>query len=347
MGDQDYEEMLAQYQARLREMEQEELHRASTRIKEFKAYASKRGVHLSDSAFNCSPPLGVTASAPGLLRALLDVQPSVRDGLYGWHELTDILRPGQTEGCLEGPNFIAMAHPSFRRQMHLQGNWAPRFIELFWSFKSTSLEKSVALDEDRVRVDLDGMGYAELDTWYGPPFNDDIASIAPGNVKIRPPGDLSRARLETLFASSYCVDVKWAQASDIKTFQSLELKDESVLTTVNGIQYHPARYLHAEFDLKRGVFRHFDGAVQYLTAEEYFARRDSDFSMTYKSAQHVKPMSKKVFKVNGEIAAADWVEFSSHFFAANPLMFEYFNGAYPTHIADILERLRALPEERR
>jgi hypothetical protein len=247
---------------------------------------------------------------------------------------------------MAGPDFIAMAHPSFRRQMRPQANWAPRFIERFWCFTSAAVEKSIALDEDRVRIDLDGMGYLELDTWYGPPFNDDIASIAPGNVKLRPPGDLSPTRLEMFFASAYCVDVKWAQSGDIKTFQALELKDERVLTTVHGVQFHPARYLHAEFELAKGQFRHFDGAVQYLTSEEYFARRDSDFSMTYKNTQHVKPMAKKVFKLNGVIAVGDWVELSSHFFAANPLIFEYFNGACPKHIADILERLRALPEER-
>ncbi len=99
--------------------------------------------------------------------------------------------------------------------------------------------------------------------------------------------------------------------------------------------------------MRSGTFRHFDGAVQYLTAAEYHARRDSDFNMPYKNSQHVKPMSKKVFKLNGSINADDWVELSSHFFAANPLMFEYFNGEYPEHIVNILEKLRALPAEGR
>ncbi|MDA7414884.1 hypothetical protein PGB34_00775 [Xenophilus arseniciresistens] len=345
MAESDHQEMFAQHQARMREIEQDELRAASTRIQEFKAYARTRGVQLSDAAFNYSPPLGVTASAPGVLRSLLDVQPNGRDGLYGWNELAKVLRPGPSEGCLKGPDFIAMAHPSFRRQMHPHGNWAPRFIDLFWSFNSLGLDKSVALDEDRVRVDLDGMGYGEFDTWYGPPFNDDIASIGLGNVKLRPPSDLSRVRVEMFFASAYCIDIKWSQSGNIKTFQALELKDESVLTSLRGVPHHPARYLHAEFDLAKGVFRHFDGAIQYLTSAEYFARRDSDFNMTYKHTWHVKPTYQKVFKLNGTITTKEWVELSSHFFAANPLMFEYFNGDYPGHISDIVEKLRALPEE--
>lgn len=230
--------------------------------------------------------------------------------------------------------------------MHPGNNWAPRFIDLFWALNDAGLEKSIALDEDRVRIDVDGSRYAEADTWYGPPFNKEISQIASGNVKLRPPTELSNIRLQMFFSSAYCVDVKWSESGGIKTFQALELKTEDVQIAWGGGQYHPARYLHAEFDTQSRTFRHFDGAVQYLTEAEYQARRDSDFSMTYKTTQHIKPKSKKVFKLNGSIEVDDWVEFSSHFFAANPLMFEYFNGAYPDHILNILEKLRALPENR-
>ncbi len=58
MTDLDYREMLAQHHRRMREMEQEELSRASARIEEFKAYANGRGVQLPDSSFQYSPPLG-------------------------------------------------------------------------------------------------------------------------------------------------------------------------------------------------------------------------------------------------------------------------------------------------
>lgn len=39
MAESDYQEMLAQHQVHMREIEQEELHSASKRIQEFKAYA--------------------------------------------------------------------------------------------------------------------------------------------------------------------------------------------------------------------------------------------------------------------------------------------------------------------
>lgn len=344
----EYDEMVMQHQKRMREMEAEELLNASVQVEAFKEFAEARGVRLTDSSFHYSPPLGVTASAPGLLRALVDIKANSRDGLFAWADLTKVLQPGKFDaGCFVGTNFVAMADPCFRRQMYPGNNWAPRFIDLFWALADAGLEKSIALDEDRVRIDVDGSRYAEADTWYGPPFNKEISQIAPGNVKLRPPAELSNTRLQMFFSSAYCVDIKWSEAGGIKTFQALELKTEDVQIALSGGQYHPARYLHAEFDTQSRTFRHFDGAVQYLTEAEYQERKDSDFSLVYKTKQHIKPKSRKVFKLNGSIEVDDWVELSSHFFAANPLMFEYFNGAYPDHILNILEKLRALPDERR
>jgi hypothetical protein len=348
MNNDEYEEMVAQHRRQMLEMEAEKLRDFASLIDAFKEQAGAKGVALADLKFHYSPPLGLTASSLNLLSSLLEVKPNSRDGLYLWDDLAQALRPRQFDvGCLWGDNFGALAHPSFRRQMHPQNNWAPLFVDLFWALGASGLEKSIALDPDRVRIDVEGPRYVELDTWYGPPFNREIALIATGNVKLRPPGDLSQTRLDMFFAGAYCVDVKWAASDDIKTFQALELKTESVQIELEGASFHPARYLHAEFDLQSGTFRHLDGAVQFLSGAEYAARRDSDFNMCFKSTQHVKPRSKKMFKLNGAIAVDDWVELSSHFFAANPLMFEYFNGALPGHTQNVLDRLRALPVDRR
>lgn len=342
MTDTDFDDMLAKHQQWMQEMEEKALGDAAAQVDEFKQLAQSKDVQVADITFRYSPPLGITASAPGLLRALLDVKPDGRDGLFSWPALMGSLQPSKfSEGTLRGNGFMALAHPCFRRQMHPMNNWAPRFIALFWALEDTNWEKSIALDEDRVRIDLDGPGYAEADTWYGPPFNREISQLQSGNVKLRPPADLTESRLEFFFSSAYCIDVRWSDSGSIRTFQALELKIDKVQLEFDGVMYHPARYMHAEFDTQQGTFRHFDGAVQYLTDAEYHARRDSDFSMVYKSTQHVKPKSKKVFKLNGIIEIDTWVELASHFFAGNPLMFEYFNGTFPQHILDLLTRIRA------
>src|SRR5690606_36234113 len=109
----------------------------------------------------------------------------------------------------------------YRRAMSQNANWAPRFIELFWRFNSPNVTKYIALDDDRVRVNVDDSLYIEADTWYGAPFNDDVRTIKPGVSKLRPPLDLSPALIELFFANVYCLDIKWAESADVKTFQAL------------------------------------------------------------------------------------------------------------------------------
>lgn len=125
----------------------------------------------------------------------------------------------------------------------------------------------------------------------------------------------------------------------IKTFQALELKTQDIVIEVDKKIYHPARYIHAEFDLESGMFRHFDGAVQLFLEDEYFMRRDSDLNFNAKNQAQIKARSKKLFKLNGALATADWVELCCHFFTTNPLTFEYFTGRYPEHTIETLARI--------
>ncbi len=161
--------------------------------------------------------------------------------------------------------------------------------------------------------------------------------------KLRPPLDIDPRYISTFFADSYCLDVKWSQDGPIKTFQALELKNESVRMDVNGATLYPARYVHAEFDISTGVFRHFDGAIQYYSQSEYLIRRDSDFNYNGKNLTQIKSRSRKLFKLNGKVPVSTWVEFCCHFFTGNPLAFEYFSGAYPEYISDALQKIRSLP----
>lgn len=342
MTPQEEADMQARYWQSLRETEKRELQAAAGIIERFRQRAAAKGIHLKDEDFRYSHTTGITACHPQLLRALLDVHPDPSDGLYRWSDLKAVLRPAKFDGgCLQADEFVVFAHSCFRRAMHPLNNWAPFFIDMFWRLEQPGLEKYVALDEDRVRIDVDGPLIVELDTWYGPPFNQDIARIVPGTTKLRPPADLDMPRIAYWYANTYCVDIKWTNGP-VRTFQALELKHEDVQLEENGKNWHPARYLHAEYDVRAQSFRHFDGAIQYLNDDEYRLRKDSDFNLIYKSQLHVKPKSKKVFKLNGSLDVHTWVELASHFYAANPLMFEYFNqGTPPPHVADLLNRLRS------
>lgn len=341
MTDQKSKELMARYFADMEKLSRERLADATNLIAKFTALAASKGVHLTAESFEYIQTTGIVAKAQGITRALLGPIKTERDGLLPFDEIASRYPPcSHSQGCFAGPNFILMAHPCYRRGMHPVNNWAPRFIDLFWRFNGPSIEKYIALDEDRVRIDVDGLGYFEADTWYGAPFDEDIRDIKPGIAKLRPPLDLDSRDVSILFANAYCLDIKWSELDGIKSFQALEIKTENVQISVEGRHYFPARYLHAEFDIAANCFRHFDGAIQLFTEEEYFHRRDSDFNMTMKNLAHIKARSSKLFKINGPLKTEKWVEFCNHFYAANPLTFEYFSGEYPKHVIEFLERMR-------
>ena len=333
---------MARHVADLKKKSRERLAEAAGLIGAFTALAASKGVILSAESFEYIPTTGIVANAQGIAMSLLGPIRTERDGLLPFSEIASRFPPSpHSEGCFVGPNFILMAHPCYRRGMHSINNWAPRFLDLFWRFDGPGIEKYIALDENRVRIDVGGPGYFEEDTWYGSPFDEDIRNIKSGIVKLRPPLDLESQYVSFLFTDAYCLDIKWSESRGIKSFQALEMKTEDIRIKVGGQYYFPARYIHAEFDLGANCFRHFDGAIQLFTEDEYFQRRDSDFNMPMKNPAHIKVRSSKVFKINGLIKAADWVEFCCHFYAANPLTIEYFSGEYPKHVTEILEKIRA------
>ncbi|WP_454868508.1 hypothetical protein [Pseudomonas farris] len=341
MADQEYDEMMVRYLADIEKLSRERLADSSDLIAKFMDLAASKGVILGAEDFEYIQTIGIVAKAQGIARTLLGSIKVERDGLLPFNEIASRFSPSpHFEGCFTGPDFILMAHPGYRRGMHPVNNWAPRFIDQFWRFDSSGIEKYIALDEDRVRIDVGGLGYFEADTWHGAPFDEDIRNIKTGIVKLRPPPDLEPRHISFLFASVYCLDIKWSELNGIKSFQALEMKTEDIHMEVGGQHYFPARYLHAEFDLAANCFRHFDGAIQLFTEEEYFQRRDSDFNMTMKNLAHIKPSSNKLFKINGPLNTKDWVEFCCHFYTANPLTFEYFSGVYPKNINETLERIR-------
>lgn len=321
---------------------QSELERSAELIARFKRIAAARGVALNSDSFSYVQTIGIVASFPGLAKKMLAFAPSERDGLFAYEEIAHCLPPDQlNEGYFVGKDYMLMAHPCYRRRMHPMANWAPRFVDLFWRLDSPGIRKFIAIDDDRLRINVDGSAYMEADTWYGAPFNQDISKIRNGTIKIRPPLDLSPHYVDMFFAQTYCLDIKWSESDGIKTFQALEVKTQDTQVVADGQIYFPARYLHAEFDLSSGAFRHFDGAIQLFTESEYLRRRDSDFNVTFKNNEHIKARSKKVFKINGSLPVDSWVELCCHFFTANPLTFEYFTGAYPEHITEIVSKVRA------
>lgn len=337
------DEIQQRYLQQLREEEIEELTKNAKVIVEFQDFAAKQGIILSEENFKYIRTIGVVATYPNLLSYLSPAFLKDKEGLLDYQSLCNSFeRKRFMPGYLSAENYRVMAHPYFRRGFHDINNFAPRFIELFWAFNSPDIQTYISLDYDRVRIDESEFGYMEFDTWFGAKFDRNIESISDGIVKLRPPLDIDQAHISFFFASVYSLDIKWVTKDSIKSFQLEEFKDESVKIHKDGIEYYPVRYIHAEYDLDLGQFRHFDGAIHFYTEDEYFQRRDSDFNHNAKSTQ-IKTLSQKLFKMNGIIGIDTWIEFTSHFLTGNPLIFEYFEGKYPRHLQEILEKIRSIP----
>ena len=327
-----------EYLASLAEEEREELEAHSELIDSFKEYLGKLDIY-SDTIFQFHRTIGIIANCSNLINSLHPSLIQDKEGLFNFKHLNTFFEIEPfLNGYLFSDNFILMANSYFRRSFDEGNNYSPKFIELFWNLNHPNIEKYISLDTDRVRINVDNSVYREHDTWYGAQFNKDIRTISDGIVKLRPPLILKEFLISSFFSDAYSLDIKWYTKNGIKSFQAEEFKTDKIKITKDGNIYHPVRYIHAEFDIEKGYFRHFDGAIHFYTNDEYLARRDSDFNYNSKNKNHIKTLSQKLFKMNGIVNVETWVEFTSHFFAGNILVFEYFEGEYPERIKAIIKR---------
>lgn len=335
------EEIQKRFVQQMIDEEQKELKENSELISSFISFSDSKGIKLTDKNFRYIQSIGIVANYPNIVSALCSDFERDKEGLLDFNMLKKQFenRPF-ADGFLYAEKFMLMAHPNFRRSLHPNANFAPRFINLFWKFNAPEISPYIAIDYDRVRINVDNRMYMEEDTWFGAKFNKDISLIKDDTVQLRPPSDLEPFLIDFFFNKTFSLDIKWETKNGIKSFQSEEFKTADFTVKRNDADFHPVRYVHAEFDLAKNHFRHFDGAIHFYTPDEYFTRRDSDFNYNLKNDVQIKTNSEKLFKMNGNISVDTWIEFTSHFMTQNPLVNEYFEGEYPQHISEMLEVVR-------
>ena len=310
-------------------------------IENFISHCAKINVKLTKENFDYEERIGIIAKYPNLLNKLnVDLEKNDEELISCKLLEKYYTKKSFNAGLLYGSNYIAMAHHFFRRQFDEFANFSPRFIDLFWKIKDENIDFYIALDSDRVKINFNDFSIVELDSWYGASFNKQIQEIPNGLVKLRPPLDIDEFDNSAFFKDVYSLDIKWAEKNGIKTFHAEEIKSEKIIIILNGEKFYPVRYIHAEFDINKKHFRHFDGALHLYKEDEYFQRRESDLNFNEKIDKHLKAKTFKVFKMNGKIEIETWLTYISHFFTGNPLIFEYFEGKYPEHIIDILNKIR-------
>ncbi len=311
-------------------------------ISAFINFAKSKGIDLTEQNFKYVQISGIIVTSNNLFLKLNEELTLDKDGLLDFKHLNSKFKKHRfSNGYLFADNYIAMADYLFRRAYSVNNSFQPRFIEKFWNLDPTNYDElKVRLDLNSLKVDIQDTSTLELDTWYGATFNHDVGKISDQVVKLRPSHEFDDFDISYFFGDTYSLDVKWSSTQNIKTFQAEEFKTENIIIEIDDKMYFPVRYVHAEFDMNKNSFRHFDGAFHFYTEQEYYQRRDSDLNYNKKENSQIKSRSKKVFKINGQISTDIFVDLTSHFFSKNPLIYEYFTGQYPQYIIEILEKIR-------
>ena len=224
------------------EEQKEELNKNSALIQTFIAFALSKEIKLSISNFKYVRAIGIVARYPNIVCLLNQNISKDKEELFDVYILEKEYKKEKiASGFYYSDNYLLMAHPYFRRGYHENSNFAPRFIEIFWNFNKKNIQKYIAIDEDRVRINVDKRIYMEFDTWHGAKFNTRISEITDGIVKLRPPLDLTPFYIEFLFGNTYSLDIKWTSKNGIKVFQAEEFKTENIRIAKSGNEYYPVK----------------------------------------------------------------------------------------------------------
>lgn len=317
-------------------------------IETFQQHCERKGITLTSENFSYIPRIGIVAKYPNIVGLLNEELLTDKDGLHKFAQLTKLYNqlpfPGYLSG--EGGNFMLMAHPHFRRGYDDESCFAPSFIERFWKLRLPNIKPLIALDTNRIRINMDYKMFMEFDMWQGARFKEDVASIPDGIVQLRPPLGIDEMMVRMFFADTELLDIKWATAWSakdnqyVKSFYAEEFKTINETIEIDGTEFLPAKYIHAEYLMDSGHFKHLDGAIHFYTYDDYEIRIGADLNYNDKNDYPIKAEGIKLFRIDGVIDVATWIEFTSHFFTGDPLILEYFEGKMPDRIQKVLTDMK-------
>jgi|SRR6218665_491133 len=307
------------------EEEKKNLQENHESIDSFKEFCKKKDIPLAGENFRYIQNTGIVATFPNIVSVLCPDLRKDKEGLLDFKMLAEHFEIKQFKsGFLHSEKFALMPHYYFRKGLDPDSDFVPDgFIDLFWNFKAPEITPSIAIDYDRVCINVEGTRYSEKAT-FGAKFNREINLVPDGIAHLEVPSDLEQFIF--LFNGAYSLDIKWETKNGIKSFQSEEFKTEEYIVNKNGTDFHPVGYIHAEFDLVKKHFVHLDGAIHFYTYDQYLIRRDSDLNYNIKNSVQIKPYSAKLFRMDGNMSVDTWAKFVSYFMPGNPLVTEYFEG---------------------
>lgn len=203
------------------------------------------------------------------------------------------------------------AHPYFRRSQSRFNNFHFHFLDKLLSLKdNTEITIRISLDEDMIGFAPSFHETGELEFHYGPKYSDDINEIKTG-ISRHICNDSDRKYYELTSHEFY-----WKQDNNEKIFETEELKSQP--SASSNESYH-CRYIHSIYDTAKNEFVHFDGAMRSYDQEAMSERESKTFIQFGRKATY-----KKLFRIDGKLALANWKLLITHYYQGNPLIYEYF-----------------------
>lgn len=200
------DERMEKYYRQREEMKFFYLDKYADNVQKISKILSKNGFVLKEDNFEYSDPVGLTIRFDNIVSILDPELIRDKDDLVKCNQLAELYQKKNREGYYYANNYMLMLTSLLKRGMYPGNNWAPRFVKKFWESDFGDIEASVALDYDRVKVDVSDHCYIEFDTWFGAPFEEDISSIKDGISKLKPPMGIDACIVNGFFNDKYSLE---------------------------------------------------------------------------------------------------------------------------------------------
>lgn len=226
---------------------------------------------------------------------------------------------GQGVFAHKSSNLAILLHTYFRRSFSRFNNYNFGFLDLLFNvYQSGNKSVKVLLDPDFIGFAPSYKECHEFEYWYGPKYNDDIASIPEGLTRYE------NDNVSKVFNNVKSTEFIWKKKDGGKhyQFEMEEVVDADSPALPDNI--FGCRYLHSFYDMENGVFNHFDGAIRCYNLEQMVERIDSAMDKMGHQSQY-----QKIFRMDGVISLSIWKSLITQYLSNNELVYDYFGIERP------------------
>lgn len=238
------------------------------------------------------------------------------------------------DGGIRYGDHLLHYHQFLRRGFSSNPNFD--FTGTLTGYRSTTGDANafrVAIDHRRIMRFSDYCQVMERDAWYGPRF-DHYKLDDPNYVGLTVVG----RSMPSPFQSSYPLERTeffW-KTNEVESVKTLEIEELSHKDKPYD-NWHINRYVHAERDIERRSFRHFDGAAKVYAQNTYVDRLNTKMPNNIRPAHYVK-----LFRIDGALELDPWLSLVSMFYKGNEMIVEYFDpDKFAEKFQPIIDRWKA------